>query len=54
MGLCNSVQKKRIINKMNDNLKFSASVSVYSEGYIMLVVYAGGGGGGGGGKKERG
>lgn len=32
-----------MINKINDDLYFSAFLSVYSVGYIMLVVHAMGG-----------
>jgi len=46
MCVCNSVQKKRMINKINDNLDLFAFLSVYSEGYIMLGVHAMGRGGG--------
>lgn len=29
-----------MINKINDNLDFSASLSVYSERYMMFLVHA--------------
>jgi hypothetical protein len=44
MCLCKSAQKKRLINEINDNLEFSASLSVYTDRYTMLVAHAIGGG----------